>query len=79
MTDVWACPSGIATARRPTGLRFRHALLGTVAAGALSLVSVAPALASFPPGCTVDVTGMQTFREFHDPERAAPGQLVRWP
>ena len=26
--------------------------------------------------CTVDVTGMQTFREFHDPERAAPGQLV---
>ena len=26
--------------------------------------------------CTVDVTGMQTFREFHDPEQAAPGQLV---
>ena len=26
--------------------------------------------------CTVDITGMQTFRQFHDPERAAPGQLV---
>ena len=27
-------------------------------------------------GCTVDITGMQTFAEFHDPVRAAKGRLV---
>jgi uncharacterized protein with beta-barrel porin domain len=45
MTNVRACPSGIAVAGRP-GLRFRDAFLGTVAAGALSLAFGGPALAA---------------------------------
>jgi uncharacterized protein with beta-barrel porin domain len=51
MTDVWACPSGIAAVGRPLGLRFRDAFLGTVAAGALSLAFGGPALAG-PDACT---------------------------
>jgi uncharacterized protein with beta-barrel porin domain len=56
MTDVWACPSGIAAAGRPLGLRFRDAFLGTVAAGALSLAFSGPALALLPAGCSIDAT-----------------------
>jgi hypothetical protein len=59
MTSVGTCPSGIAAAGlagRPSP-RFRDAFLGTVAAGALSLVSGAPALAALPAGCTIDGTG----------------------
>jgi uncharacterized protein with beta-barrel porin domain len=41
MTNVWACPSGVTT----VGRRFRYALLGTVAVGALSLACGGPALA----------------------------------
>ena len=51
MTNIWACPTGIAAAGRPAGARFRNALLGTVAAGALSLAFGSPALAG-PDACT---------------------------
>jgi uncharacterized protein with beta-barrel porin domain len=56
MTNVWACPSGIATAGRPVGRRFRNAFLGTVAAGALSLAPGGPALAG-PQACTTSGGG----------------------
>jgi uncharacterized protein with beta-barrel porin domain len=55
MTKVWSCPSGIAAADGPVGLRLRDAFLGTVAAGALSLVFGAPALAG-PDACVVNGT-----------------------
>jgi uncharacterized protein with beta-barrel porin domain len=53
MTNVWACPSGIAAAgpASRSGSRFRDAFLGTVAAGALSLAFGGPALAG-PDACT---------------------------
>ena len=54
MTDA-VCPGGIAAANRVT-LRFRTGLLGTVAAGALSLAFGGPALATLPAGCTLDAT-----------------------
>jgi hypothetical protein len=57
MTNVRACPSGIAVAGRPAGARFRDAFLGTVAAGALSLAFGGPALAFPPVGCSIDGTG----------------------
>jgi uncharacterized protein with beta-barrel porin domain len=57
MTNVWTCPSGVATAARPVGLRFRSAFLGTVAAGALSLALNGPALAFLAAGCSIDGTG----------------------
>jgi uncharacterized protein with beta-barrel porin domain len=50
MTNV-VCPGGAAAARRPGTLRFRNGLLGTVAAGALSLAFGGPALAG-PDLCT---------------------------
>jgi uncharacterized protein with beta-barrel porin domain len=56
MTNIWACPTGIAATGRPAGARFRNALLGTVAAGALSLAFGGPALAG-PDACTIDGTG----------------------
>jgi uncharacterized protein with beta-barrel porin domain len=59
MTNVWAFPSGGPAGR--SGLCFRDAFLGTVAAGALSLALSSPALAGpvpVPPaGCTIDGTG----------------------
>ena len=58
MTNVWTCPSGVATAARPVGLRFRSVFLGTVAAGALSLAFGGPALATpIPVGCTLSGGG----------------------
>jgi uncharacterized protein with beta-barrel porin domain len=54
MTDVWGCPGGMTAtglAGRATGLRFRDAFLGTVAASALSLAFGGPALAG-PDACT---------------------------
>src|SRR5580704_4676212 len=54
MTNVWAFPSGGPAGR--SGLRFRDAFLGTVAAGALSLALSSPALAG-PDACTIDGTG----------------------
>jgi uncharacterized protein with beta-barrel porin domain len=56
MTNIWARPTGIAAAGRPTGARLRNAFLGTVAAGALSLALNSPALAG-PDACTIDGTG----------------------
>ncbi|MEH2484177.1 autotransporter outer membrane beta-barrel domain-containing protein [Bradyrhizobium sp. AZCC 2230] len=56
MTNIWACPTGIAATSRPAGARFRNAFLGTVAAGALSLAFGGPALAG-PDACTIDGTG----------------------
>ena len=56
MTNVWSCPSGVATAARPVGLCFRDAFLGTVAAGALSLALGSPALAG-PDACTISGGG----------------------
>jgi uncharacterized protein with beta-barrel porin domain len=56
MASVWACPSGIAAADRPVGLRFRDAFLGTVAAGALSLACGGAALAG-PDACTLSGGG----------------------
>ena len=50
MTNIWACPRGIAATGRPAGARFRNAFLGTVAAGALSLAFGGPALAG-PDAC----------------------------
>jgi uncharacterized protein with beta-barrel porin domain len=55
MTNIWACPTGIAATGRPAA-RFRNAFLGTVAAGALSLAFGGPALAG-PDACTIDGTG----------------------
>ena len=55
MTKV--CLGGsIAAGGRPVGLRFRHAFLGTVAAGALSLALGGPALAG-PDACTTSGGG----------------------
>ncbi len=57
MKNVRGYPSGIAAANCPGGARFRDAFLGTVAAGALSLASGGPALASpLPAGCSIDAT-----------------------
>ncbi len=50
MKNVWGCASGNVAAGRPVGARFRDALLGTVAAGALSLAFGGPALAG-PDAC----------------------------
>jgi hypothetical protein len=55
MTNVWTCPCGVAAAGR-SGLRFRDAFLGTVAAGALSLALSSPALAG-PDACTISGGG----------------------
>src|ERR1700761_7904778 len=56
MTNAWACPVGTAAVGRPVGQRFRNAFLGTVAAGALSLVSAGSALAG-PDACTISGGG----------------------
>ena len=54
MTNAWVGRGSAAATG--TGLRFRNALLGTVAAGALSLACGNPALA-LPAGCSIDGTG----------------------
>jgi hypothetical protein len=56
MTNIWACPRGIAATGRPAGARFRNAFLGTVAAGALSLAFGGPALAG-PDACVLSGGG----------------------
>jgi uncharacterized protein with beta-barrel porin domain len=59
MTNIWACPKGIAATGlggRPLGLRFRDGFLGTVAAGTLSLAFAGPALAG-PDACTLSGGG----------------------
>jgi outer membrane autotransporter protein len=56
MTNIWACPTGIAATGGPAGARFRNAFLGTVAAGALSLALNSPALAG-PDACTLSGGG----------------------
>jgi uncharacterized protein with beta-barrel porin domain len=56
MTNIWACPRGIAATGRPAGARFRNAFLGTVAAGALSLAFGSPALAG-PDACVLSGGG----------------------
>src|ERR1700744_3408313 len=59
MTRPWIGLSArvaVGAANRPILLRLRNALLGTVAAGALSLAFGGPALAG-PDTCTIDPTG----------------------
>src|ERR1700722_8205564 len=51
MVSAWPCRGSIAGGGRPISLRLRDAFLGTVAVGALSLVSGGPALAG-PDACT---------------------------
>jgi uncharacterized protein with beta-barrel porin domain len=51
MVSAWPCRGSIAAVGRPISLRLRDAFLGTVAVGALSLVSGGPALAG-PDACT---------------------------
>jgi hypothetical protein len=57
MASAWVGPGGVAVTGAAS-LRFRHALLGTVAAGALSLAFGGPSLAGpLPAGCTISGGG----------------------